>query len=231
MNLGAIIEGLSDKAFPFKKSVACEGAEKLSLDGFTDFQEGLKNRIESDIIKILRSVRDLGFSFPFFYWKSSETRYVMDGHGRLLALQIFRQLGGQLPLFPACRVHAKSKDDAKQKLLRLNSRYGTIDLDGLKDFVDGLDINVDDLNLPDINIEDILIESLEEKEPEVQEKPEKTFVQIGDISESISPTIAEKIINIINRRKQKPIERFFEKCILLFPEPLPITDKAKRERR
>jgi len=220
INLGAIIEGLADKPFPFKISIACEGAEKLSLDGFTDFQEGLKNRTEGDIVKILRSVRDLGFSFPFFYWRSGDTRYVLDGHGRLIALQIFRQLGGQVPPLPACRVDAKDIDDAKQKLLRLNSRYGTIDLDGLRDFVDGLEVNVDDLELPDINIEDILIDGPEEEEePEATVKPDKTFVQIGEISESISPIIAEKIINIITRRKQKPVEKFLRDCILLFPEP------------
>ena len=145
-------------------------------------------------------------------------RLVLDGHGRLLALQIFRQLGGQIPQLPAVRIHAKDEADAKQKLLRLNSRYGTIDLDGLRDFVDGLDVNVDDLELPDIDIEDILIDGPEEEELEVTEKPEKTFVQIGDISESVSPIIAEKIINIITRRKQKRIEKFLKDCILLFPE-------------
>ena len=218
MNLGRIVEELSDKEFPFEILVECKGHELLSLNVLEDFQGELKTRTESDIIKILRSIRDYGFSFPFFYAHLDGRRYVLDGHGRLIALQMFKQLGGQVPPLPACRVDAEDIDDAKQKLLRLNSRYGTIDLDGLKDFVDGLEINVNDLDLPDINIEDILIESLEEKEPEVQEKPEKTFVQIGDISESISPTIAEKIINIINRRKQKRIEKFLKDCILLFPE-------------
>ncbi len=155
MNLGAIIEELSDKEFPFQIRIECEGRENLPLDVLEDFQGKLKNRTESDIIKILRSIRDYGFSFPFFYWRSGDTRYVLDGHGRLLALQIFRQLGGQIPSLPACRVVAKDEADAKQKLLRLNSRYGTIDLERLKDFVDGLEINVDDLELPDISVDDL----------------------------------------------------------------------------
>lgn len=219
LNLGAIIEGLSDQAFPFELKIECEGRESLPLDSLEDFQGELKTRTEGHIIQLLRSFRDYGFSFPFFYALLEDHRYVLDGHGRLLALNIFRQIGGKLPSFPACRIDARDEADAKQKLLRLNSKYGTIDLDGLRDFVDGLEVNIDDLDLPDINIEDILIDGPEEEEePEVQEKPEKTFVQIGDISESVSPIIAEKIINIINRRKQKPVERFFEKCILLFPE-------------
>ncbi len=219
MNLGAIIENLSDKPFPFELRIECSGHENLPLDYFTDFQGKMKTRTEKNIIQLLRSFRDYGFSFPFFYWKSENTRYTLDGHGRLLALQIFRQLGGRLPLFPSCPVKAKSEDEAKQKLLRLNSKYGTIDFEGLEEFVDGLDINIDDLNLPDINIEDILIDDPEEEEePEVQEKPEKTFVQIGEISESVSPIIAEKIINIINRRKQNRVEKFLKDCILLFPE-------------
>lgn len=218
LNLGAIVKELSDQEFPFQIRIECNGSENLPLDYFEDFQGELKTRTESDIIKILRSIRDYGFSFPFFYSHLDGHRYVLDGHGRLLALQIFRQLGGKLPSLPACRVDAENIDDAKQKLLRLNSRYGTIDLEGLKDFVDGLEVNVDDLELPDINIEDILIDGPEEEEPEVQEKPDRTFIQIGDISESVSPIIAEKIISIINRRKQKRVEKFLKDCILLFPE-------------
>ncbi len=219
LNLGAIVNELSDQEFPFQIRIECNGNENLPLDYFEDFQSELKTRTESDIIKILRSIRDYGFSFPFFYAYLDGHRYVLDGHGRLIALQIFSQLGGQLPRFPACRVDAKDIDDAKQKLLRLNSKYGTIDLEGLHEFIDGLEINVDDLELPDINIEDILIDDPEEEtEPEVIEKPDKTFVQIGDISESVSPIIAGKIINIINRRKQKRIEKFLKDVILLFPE-------------
>jgi len=218
INLGHIVDALSDQPFPFELRIECEGRELISLDSLKEFQAELKNRTESDVVKILRSIRDYGFSFPFFYACLDDHRYVLDGHGRLLALQIFRQLGGEVPRLPACKVEAEDEADAKQKLLRLNSRYGTIDLDGLKDFVDGLDVNVDDLELPDINIEDILIDDAEEEEQEVQEKPKKTFVQIGEISESINPVIAEKIINIINRRKQKRVEKFLRDCILLFPE-------------
>ncbi len=219
MNLGHIVEALSDKPFPFELHVECEGRELLSLDSLEEFQGEMKTRSESDVVKILRSVRDYGFSFPFFYAHLDDHRYVLDGHGRLLALQIFRQLGGEVPRLPACRVDAEDIDDAKQKLLRLNSRYGTIDLEGLKDFVDGLEVDVDDLQLPDINIGDILIDDAEEEEElEVTEKPKKTYVQIGEISESVSPIIAEKIINIINRRKQKRVEKFLKDCILLFPE-------------
>ncbi len=218
MDIGAIVRELGDKEFPFKINIACEGKENLTLDSLEEFQSELKTRTESDIVKILRSIRDFGFSFPFFYAVLGGRRYVLDGHGRLLALQIFKQLGGQIPRLPAVRIHAKDEADAKQKLLRLNSRYGTIDLEGLKDFVDGLQVNVDDLELPDINIEDIFIDDLEEEEPEIQEKPEKTLIQIGDISESVSPIIAEKIINIITRRKQKPVEKFLKDVILLFPE-------------
>lgn len=218
-NLGAIIEELSDQQFPFKINIACEGKESLALDSLEEFQGELKTRTEYDIVKILRSIRDYGFSFPFFYAVLGGYRYVLDGHGRLLALQIFQQLGGQIPKLPAVRIHAKDEADAKQKLLRLNSRYGTIDLDGLRDFVDGLEVDVDALELPDINIDDILFDDPEEEEElEVQEKPDKTLVQIGDISESVSPIIAEKIINIITRRKQKRVEKFLKDCILLFPE-------------
>jgi len=114
MNLGAIIENLSDQKFPFHIRIECEGKELLPLNSLEDLQGEMKTRTESDIVKILRSVRDYGFSFPFFYAQLDGHRYILDGHGRLLALQIFRRLGGQVPRLPACRVDAKDIDDAKQ---------------------------------------------------------------------------------------------------------------------
>ncbi|GAH72617.1 unnamed protein product, partial [marine sediment metagenome] len=183
INLGKIAEALSDKEFPFQIRIECEGREKFSLDYFKDFQGKMKNRTETDIIKILRSIRDYGFSFPFFYWKNSKNiSYVMDGHGRLLALQLFKRMGGKLPLFPACHVFAKDKKEAKQKLLRLNSRFGTFDPEGMKEFVSGLEINIDDLDLPEFNMEEIIRSDETIGDDKIPEDI-KSITRVGDLWE------------------------------------------------
>jgi len=57
MKLGKIVEGLRDKSFPFSVRIACEGKEYIELDVFKEFQGKLKTRTETDIIKILKSIR------------------------------------------------------------------------------------------------------------------------------------------------------------------------------
>jgi len=51
-------------------------------------------------------------------------------------------------LFPVIYVEAKDEEEAKNKLLRLNSQYGEITLEGLREFTFGLDIDFDELQLP-----------------------------------------------------------------------------------
>lgn len=185
MNLGKIAEALSDQPFPFRLRIDCEGHEILPIDMLEDFQGELKTRSETDVVKILRSIRDYGFSFPFFYVYLDDHRYVLDGHGRLMALLIFRQLGGDIPKLPACRVDAKDTADAKQKLLRLNSQYGTIDLEELKDFVDGLEVDIGDLKLPDISIDDLedIFSGEEKVETEADDEIPETVPEISKLGD------------------------------------------------
>jgi len=106
--------------------------------------------------------------------------------GRLLALQLYKKIGGKIPKLPACRIEARNEADAKQKLLRLNSRYGIIDFDGMSEFVNDMEINIDDLALPDINIDDLkVLLTGEEGTKADDELPEDILVisKLGDLWE------------------------------------------------
>lgn len=128
--------------------VSCEAAATINLHELVEIQGELKRRNDDDIGRMRKSIIEYGFSFPFFVWKSGKTQYVLDGHGRLQALYDLEEAGWEVPPLPIAYVKARSKAEAKQKLLRLNSTYGEITMEGLKDFAADIDIDWDDIALP-----------------------------------------------------------------------------------
>ena len=128
-------------------TIQCSGADKLPLDAIEDFQGNLKKRGKKEIDAIITSIEKYGFSFPFFVWNGDGHNRCLDGHGRIQALAKMREDGYDLPLFPVAYVEAKDEDDAKQKLLRLNSQYGAMSIDSVLEFTDGIKVEWDELQL------------------------------------------------------------------------------------
>jgi hypothetical protein len=133
--------------------IKCKTQESISLDDLAEFQGNLKARTDEDVSLLIKSITEYGFSFPFFVWKNEGKNWCMDGHGRILALKKLREEGMKLPKFPVAYVAAADEDEAKQKLLRLNSTYGTITRYGLANFIGEIDVNYNDLRLCDTYID------------------------------------------------------------------------------
>nr|HOE76879.1 ParB N-terminal domain-containing protein [Rectinema sp.]HPL72292.1 ParB N-terminal domain-containing protein [Rectinema sp.] len=127
----------------------CKGAGVLDIAQIVDFQGNLKRRGIEDIEKLKTSILKYGFSFPFFIWVNNGINYCFDGHGRLMALKELRKEGYSVPELPVVYVEAKDEDEAKQKLLRLNSQYGQMTLESVLDFAKGLDLIAEELSLMD----------------------------------------------------------------------------------
>ena len=113
-----------------------------------EFQGDLKSRTDKQIDKIVRSVIKYGFAFPFFVWKCDRVNYVLDGHGRLLALNKLDELGYKIPKLPVIYVDCKDEKSAKDLLLRLNSSYGKMTKESVLNFVDDFELNFDNFELP-----------------------------------------------------------------------------------
>jgi len=128
--------------------ITCRGADVIALDALVDFQGGLKKRTPRDLDAILLSILRFGFSFPFFVWQHEGTNYCLDGHGRIEALKRWRAQSHELPLFPVAYIEAADEAEAQQKLLRLNSQYGTMSVDSVLEFMGGLAVDFDELSLP-----------------------------------------------------------------------------------
>lgn len=133
--------------------IKCETKDRLNIAEMTELQGTLKARTDIDYDKIKLSIIKYGFSFPFFVWNDGKKNYILDGHGRFATLCKMQKDGYEIPDLPVVYVDCKDKNEAKQKLLRLNSQYGHMTKESVLDFTDGLDINFDEIALPDIMID------------------------------------------------------------------------------
>ena len=129
--------------------IKCETKDVLDFSAITDFQGNLKARDDADFEKIERSIKKHGFSFPFFIWKKGKINYCLDGHGRLGALQRLVAEGETIPPLPVVYVKCKDENEAKEILLKLNSQYGRMTADSVREFLGDLKIDFEDLALPD----------------------------------------------------------------------------------
>ena len=148
--------------------IKCDCKDYLDVNKFTSLQNNLKDKTEDQLNKLKNMIVKYGFSFPLFVWLSKDnTNYIMDGHGRdYICSQLVKEGylfkhkdGSESTLLPIVYVDAKSKREAKEKLLALNSSYGKITHEGLYEYVNepGAEIDFglikDDLELHDIDTE------------------------------------------------------------------------------
>lgn len=129
--------------------INCETKDFLNFEELTEFQGELKKRDDEDVDKIVKSIKKFGFSFPFFVWKHDDVNHLLDGHGRYKAIKKLDTLGFLIPPLPVVYVDCKDERDARDILLRLNSSYGKMSADSVRDFIGDFDIDVTNFELPD----------------------------------------------------------------------------------
>ena len=173
--------------------ITCRGADVLPLDLIEEFQGTLKKRTKRDIERIIKSILTYGFSFPFFVWPYNGRNYCLDGHGRIQALREMSNQGIPLPSFPVAYIDAADEQEAKQKLLRLNSQYGQMTLDSVMEFAAGLEVEWDDLSLATgrLTIIGKLPETLGDDELPPQPEP---ITQLGDLYELSTGGMPHRLI-------------------------------------
>lgn len=179
--------------------ITCSTGDYLPLNKLTQFQGKLKYRETEDIEKVKKSILRFGFSFPFFVWKCEKTNYILDGHGREIALKELENEGYQIPELPVVYIEAENEKDAKEKLLRINSRFGDITNGSFVNFTKGLNF---DFNTIDIRFEPELskIEPVEVLPP----KPIETTIKHIPTFEKSTPS--EKDIKDFEERNLDKFE-------------------------
>ena len=181
-----------------KIDIKCQSEHCLTLDQLTEFQGNLKFRTDTDINRIANSIKEFGFSFPFFVWKDGETNNIIDGHGRFEALQALKSDGYEIPLLPVVYIKAKTPNEAKNILLRVNSLYGDIDRDELFALIKESEASIKDLSF--LNI------ALDFDTSDFNISADETVSNSGEIYEpSLNPNINTDEVN--NRDIEKAGEK------------------------
>ena len=196
-----------------KIKVSCQCKDFLALGELTEFQGGLKSRTEFDVDKIVRSIRKYGIAFPLFVWRHDGINHCLDGHGRLLALKKMEQDGDTIPPLPVVYVDCKDDRAARDLLLRLNSQYGRMTADSVREFADGFDVDFTELQLPcgviDFDVAGVQETEGDDEVPNVDEKEESVSKrgEMYELGNSIlmcgDSTDAEDVARLTDNKKVK----------------------------
>lgn len=114
----------------------------------------LKEKKNRDVGDLKKSILTLGFKVPIFVWEAG--KYVTDGTGRLVALDMLAYEGYDIPAIPYVPIEAKDLKEAKRLTLAISSQYGKVTEESAADFMLDMDeIDLSFINLPDLNLEEI----------------------------------------------------------------------------
>ena len=166
--------------------VRCKGNRYLPYDRLKTFQGDLKEMTEANAGKLKASILKYGWVAPVFVWGGD---YILDGHGRLLVLGNLLEEGYSIGDLPVVDIEARTKKEAAEILLAINSKYQTITDEGLYQFMNDMDLKLDDLSifeLPDIDFKEFESEFFSEdaeaaEEEEVPEVPAEPKTKRGDL--------------------------------------------------
>lgn len=149
----------------YRKLLPLQGAVRwLPEEGY----ERLKNSFSSE-----------GMCLPFFVWKKGESYFILDGHGRE---KLFKKedatfedsYGNETHEVPCIVVEAVDEQDARKKILLINSNYQqwTTNKEEINQFINKIDLNwineatnIPQLSLPDLKLSELFLP----EQPEFEE--------------------------------------------------------------
>jgi DNA modification methylase len=167
--------------------VECKGSGLIDISDIKPFQGKLKELSTENYEKLKKQILIQGFSAPFFIW--DKTSECLDGHQRHNALLKMRTEGIEVPKLPCVHIFAKSRKEAKQKLLSFASQYGKMSKDGLYEFMHEAGIEFKDVKsdftFPEIDF-DKFEKEFYDKTEDVEGQDEipvsrETSIQLGDL--------------------------------------------------
>jgi hypothetical protein len=144
-----------------KLRITCKTLDHISVSNLTEFQGDLKSLSQENFVKLRKSFEVNGFSAPVFVWQSGKKNFILDGHQRVRAVKRLMEVERwEVPDLPVVMIEAKSKTEAKRKLLHFCSEYGTMETDGLYQFIHDSGINFEELSA-DFNLRQIDLPSFD----------------------------------------------------------------------
>jgi DNA modification methylase len=162
--------------------VTCEGAGRVPLDELIEFQGDIKTLSPANAEKLRARILRNGINAPVFVWRTEAGKhYILDGHQRCAVLRQLREEGYTFDDIPVAYIDAKSKKDAKQKLLGITSQYGEFELDALIEFTADITVDFGELSLVDGKPIEFVIDDEPIVEDEVPEDNVPEIVEAGQL--------------------------------------------------
>lgn len=152
--------------------IRCKGNRYVAYRVLKDFQGNLKEMSKKNFDKFRRIILKHGWIAPVFVWNDN---YILDGHGRLKVLDALIKDGYTIGDIPVVDIEAKTKKEAAEILLAINSHYQTITDEGLYEFLNEMKLDFDllkDCDLPEIDVEKFELNFLKDKNEMEDEVPE-----------------------------------------------------------
>lgn len=137
-------------------TITCKTADSLRIDQFVPFHGQLKVRDQEQIKALADSILRHGFAYPLFVWESGGENFVLDGHGRLLALTYLMSIGYTIPSVPIVYIKAKDITEARQKVLELNNLNGRIDKEAFIKYAEALNMDFSNIRVIGLDLSDVV---------------------------------------------------------------------------
>lgn len=165
--------------------ITCDTKLYLPLENILDFQGELKSLSSTNYERLKKQILEQGFSAPIFVWKNDAKYYCLDGTQRRLVLNKLKGEGYKVPDLPCVEIFAKTKTEAKKKLLSYVSQFGKVESQGLYEFIIEAEIPIEDMadfEIPEIDMDEFKAEYFTEVAevsfPEIQDTGEPDIKQM-----------------------------------------------------
>lgn len=123
----------------------------------------LKSKKDRDVGDLKASILAIGFTIPFFIWLDG--KYIADGSGRFLALEMLEYEGYEIPDLPYVPLEAKNKKEAKRLTMVISSKYGRETPESIGEFT----LDMDEIDLSFVNLEGYDLDQIDWKPPQAKE--------------------------------------------------------------
>lgn len=165
--------------------IQCETKLYLPIENLNEFQGELKTLSTVNFEKLKKQIIDQGFSSPFLVWKNNGTYFLLDGHQRKRVVTKLKEAGYKVPDLPCVEIFAKTKLEAKKKLLSYVSQFGKVDKQGLYQYIIDAELGIEDMQefeIPELNMEEFkeeyFSEIMEAEAPEIPDTDKPDIEQM-----------------------------------------------------
>ncbi len=156
-----------------KVTVSCQGSHSVDLEKILAFQGELKSLSKKNYEKLKGLILTNGITAPVHVWTDPKGNlWNLDGHQRVRVLEQLKKEGYKIPQVPVVLVSAKDEKTAKSILLSNVSQFGSVESEGLYEFITENEISPETLgeffDLPNVDMskfmESYFLENQEEPE-------------------------------------------------------------------